>query len=103
MAIFARIHEGRVVEVLDHGSDPAYQFHSALRWVDVSDIQDVAPGWSYDGEEFKAPSADEPASASLSVESLRQQLSLLTARLHAISAAQDTGGKVASRVEGNFE
>ncbi len=58
MSKFARIVDGRIVEVVDQ---KAYEtFHAAVQAMFVSCPADVRPGYTRDKEEWVAPSSPAP-------------------------------------------
>ncbi|WP_260681230.1 phage tail protein [Pseudomonas putida] len=54
--MWARIENGAVAEITD--IDPTGRFHPALKWRVCG--EDVAPGWSYDGQTYEAPVRAQP-------------------------------------------
>lgn len=54
--MWARIENGAVAEITD--IDPTGRFHPALKWRVCG--EDVAPGWSYDGQTYEAPARAQP-------------------------------------------
>jgi len=82
---FARIQNGRVVEVFTHPTDISSMFHPSLVWVDVSSLHiDVAEGWSYDGTAFLPPTPLQPTPAPTMIDDLQKQLAALSMQVEAI-------------------
>jgi hypothetical protein len=81
MRTYARVHEGRVVELVTIDSDISTMFHAALIWVDVSSVSGIAEGWTYDGSIFSKPVVPEIIRPALSIASIRAQLEVLAAQL----------------------
>ncbi|WP_454751703.1 hypothetical protein [Cupriavidus necator] len=56
MRTYARICDGKVVELFSTDGDIATMFHPSLTWVDITDeIVQPEEGWSYDGDAFTPP------------------------------------------------
>ena len=55
MRTYARIQDGRIVELFATDDDIVTLFHSSLRWIDVTDQPGVAVGWLHDGRMAAAP------------------------------------------------
>ena len=87
MKTFARVQDGRVVELLKTEASLTGRFHPALAWFEVSSVLGIAEGWSYDGEQFTPPPPTEPA-PSPTLEALQAQLANLTAQIAALSKAK---------------
>lgn len=80
---YARIENGLVAEIIH--TDPAGLFHPSRVWVECPD--NVAEGWSYDGEGF-APPAPVAAPAPTSCTNSQGMLALLqVGKLDAVEAA----------------
>ena len=87
MKTFARIQDGRVVELLKTDTNLAGRFHPAIAWFDVSSVAGIAEGWSYDGHTFTPP-APGAAPVGPTLQSLQTQLASLSAQLAALSKAK---------------
>jgi hypothetical protein len=85
--LYARIQDGRVVELAAFGSDPSALFHPAVQWTDVSDVTDVAIGWTFDGQKFSPPTFPDAVSTAVSLASLQARLSDLAAQIALLSRA----------------
>jgi hypothetical protein len=87
MRTYARILNGRVVELATTGSNISTMFHPALVWVDASSMTDIEEGWTYDGSVFARSTVPEILPPVLSMSALQTQLAFLTAQLAALSKA----------------
>ena len=81
MKTYARIHDGRVAEIITTGDDIRAMFHPALVWVDISGVQGVQVGWTFDGAKWAEPVRAEEAAAPLSLSHIQSQLALLTSQI----------------------
>ena len=85
MKKFARILDGRVVEITSGDTDIVGKFHPDLVWVDASAADGVCEGWSYDNASFAAPPPASPAPVQPGLPELRAQLAALLARVEALA------------------
>ena len=86
MRTYARIHDGRVAEILKTEGDIKAMFHPSLAWVDITAQPNVVEGWHFDGTKFTAPPAAPPADAVVTVAELQAQLARLSAQLATLSS-----------------
>ncbi|HUB11003.1 MAG TPA: hypothetical protein VMB34_03525 [Acetobacteraceae bacterium] len=85
MKKFARIQDGRVVELTTCVGDITEMFHPGLTWVDISIQNDgVAEGWNYDGALFSPPTYPTALVPSMAMGDIQAQIALLSAQLEAI-------------------
>ena len=85
MRTYARIQDGRVVELLASDQNIGNMFHPALKWVDVTKNTSIAEGWLYDGAAFSKPTPLYTEAVQPSVAALQAQLAALAAQLSALS------------------
>lgn len=85
MRTFARIQDGRVVELVITCSDISTMFHPALMWVDASSVAGVAEGWTYDGLVFSKSVTLAVAPSILSIVGMQAQLAMFAAQLAALT------------------
>lgn len=89
MRKFARIQDGRVVELSNAPTDISTMFHPALVWVDVSSENgNIAEGWAYDGSVFSPPSPSQPVMLPTLIDDIHKQLIALTVRVEAIKQSE---------------
>jgi hypothetical protein len=81
MRSYARIQDGRVVELITTDSDISTMFHPALRWIEAPTARGIAEGWSYDGSVFSKPAVIETVAPPLSISEIQTQLKTLSAQL----------------------
>jgi hypothetical protein len=81
MRTYARIQDGRVVELVATSSDISTMFHPALTWVDASSVTGIAEGWTYDGSVFSRTVVPEVVAPVLSISGMQAQLAILAAQL----------------------
>lgn len=55
MKTYARIDSGVVAEIFSTDGDIAEMFSADLIWIDCTDVEGCAPGWSYANGAFSAP------------------------------------------------
>lgn len=85
MKIYARIQDGRVMELLTTGADIGSLFHPSLVWLEVSSVPGIAIGWHYDGSHWSPPEPS-PATPELpSLADLRSRLADLGTQIAALS------------------
>lgn len=80
MKKYARIQNGRVMELVETKTNVSDMYHPALRWVDATAITHVAPGWHYDGVHWTPPAPPKPAKGA-SLAELQSRLALLSAQV----------------------
>jgi hypothetical protein len=85
MKTYARMQDGRVMELVTTGADVGTLYHPSLVWMDVSSVQGVALGWHYDGARWSAPEAVPAASPIPSIADLQSHLALLGGQIAALS------------------
>ena len=90
MTIYARVQDGTVMELLElpAGIDIGTLFHPSLTWIALkgAQIQNVIPGYTYDGSSFTAPAPlpePEPAAEPTKAE-LLAQIAALMAKVEAL-------------------
>jgi len=89
MRKFARIQDGRVVELFTHPTDISSMFHPALVWLDVSSMNPtVAEGWNYDGVALSPPVRQQTATAPTILDDLQRQILALTAQVESMKRSQ---------------
>lgn len=84
MKIYARIQDGRVAELMTTTADIKSAFHPSLLWIDVSSLEGLSVGWSYNAGHFRRPEVTSPASEQPSLAELRAQVALLTQKITAL-------------------
>jgi hypothetical protein len=85
MRTYARIHNGRVAELITTSSDISTMFHLALTWVDASSAIGIEEGWIYDGSGFSKAVVPEDAPSAVSISELQAQLAIFSAQLETLS------------------
>jgi hypothetical protein len=85
MRTYARIQDGRVVELATTSSDISAMFHPALIWVDASSAVAIAEGWTYDGSVFSRAVVPEVLPPTLSISGMQAQLAIFAAQLATLS------------------
>lgn len=85
MRTYARIQEGRVVELMTTSADISTMFHPALTWVDASSVTGIAEGWMYDGSAFSKAVVSEVSPPALSISAMQAQLAIFAAQLTALT------------------
>lgn len=92
MAIYARIQNGTVAELITTSMDPSQLFNPALVWAQVT-TQGVTVGWSYSNGAFTAPQpVVPPALVTPSLSQLQAELTAITAQIAALTASSTSGG-----------
>ena len=68
MKVYARLESNVVVELFKTNVLIGNLFHPDVRWIDVTDISGIRPGWRHDGVGFApaAPTVLQPSPPSLS-------------------------------------
>jgi hypothetical protein len=61
MRIWARLHEGVVVEVVRTARPIKSLFHPSIAWVEATATPCIEPGWHRRGEDFVPPAAPTPS------------------------------------------
>jgi hypothetical protein len=87
MRTYARVEDGRVVELITIDSDIAIMFHPALHWIEASTASGIAEGWTYDGSVFSKPAVVETVAPTLSISEIQTQLKMLSAQLSTLTRA----------------
>ncbi len=86
MKTYARIEDGRIVELFRTDADIRRLFHASLNWVDVTAQQGADVGWAYDGANFMPPAeVVGPIPAGVTIAELQRQLALLAAQIEALA------------------
>jgi len=85
MRTYARVQDGRVVELVATDLDISTMFHPALTWVDASHVTGISEGWTYDGSAFSRAVVAEIASPALSISGLQAQMAILATQLAALT------------------
>jgi hypothetical protein len=62
MKTYARVDQGSVTELFVTDGNIAALFHRDVRWIDVTQVTEIACGWRYDGMHFNRPPPDSVAS-----------------------------------------
>jgi hypothetical protein len=52
---YARIQDGRAVELIVEAGDIGSKFHPDLLWLDVSDVAGIEVGWALNGDHRSKP------------------------------------------------
>ena len=84
---YARVQDGRVVELLESDRDPAGFFNEQVTWVVVPNDQ-VGLGWFYNGISFLPPTPASMPSPQTTLVELQAQLAALSARINALMASE---------------
>jgi hypothetical protein len=93
MAVYGRIQDGVVAELVTTNAPISTLFYPSLVWVDFTAQPDVAPGWSWNGTTATAPVVA-PAAVTASpatLAELQTQITTLQARLAALTPATVPG------------
>ncbi len=91
MAIYARLQNGAVAELINISVEPQLLFNPSLTWVLVTSSA-VAVGWTYTNGAFAAPPpAVPPVLTTPSLAQLQAELASLSAQIAALTASSTTG------------
>lgn len=87
--MYARIEDGRVIELFETDGDIAEMFHPSLVWIGVPEGLEVAQCWEYREGEFSAPSPVVPSDGELKTAALAQRNLLLASANDATAGMAD--------------
>jgi hypothetical protein len=87
--LYARIEDGRVIELFETDGNIAEMFHPSLVWVEVPHGFEVAQGWVYLEGEFSAPLPVMPTESELRTAALTERNLLLAAANDATAGMAD--------------
>jgi hypothetical protein len=94
---YARVADGKVLELLRSDGNVATMFHPAIRWVDVTgtlvDGHDVGVGWLQTPSGFAPPPPDAVvAAAAPTLSELQAELARLGAMIASLAKLQSAAG-----------
>jgi hypothetical protein len=102
MAIYARIQDGIVAEVITSDGKISSMFHHSLVWIEVDPTQAVTSGWQWNGSTFSPPSTSAARQPAPSLQELQAELGALEAELGQgkLSAATGMNGQASVAPDG---